>query len=328
MNAEVRSSNQTLIAGMLDPDRGISKAASNAVNEPLRLKAREDGFTRWIITPLPVTRADLDRAVDHNKPMIIKDMEPNSAGARVVGLGTGPSNWYMDTERYVVNFHRLQTVRYRADIGNLLTYDLDIRTVFNDLMLKDLLDEEDSKVITVIDSTCGGLDDGTGAYATAMGTVGYASVGAMGLKPLTYAFRGMGATVRKLNAAKALVNNQLIWDIVGIEADSVGRGITEEMFNNGFTRTNIMGKEIGITIKHELVSDTDMYLFAAEKYLGDFYVLQDVTVRSKAEDDMIEFYASAWEGMTFKNIAGLSKASFTGEYVGWRVSAANSSSGA
>jgi hypothetical protein len=50
----------------------------------IRRRIREEGFTRRIIPPVPVTNDDLDRVLTHDRPVIIEDMEPLSKGAKTI----------------------------------------------------------------------------------------------------------------------------------------------------------------------------------------------------------------------------------------------------
>jgi hypothetical protein len=47
--------------------------AQQAVNEYIRLRMREDGFSRRIIPPIQITNDELDRAVDTDRPVRVVD---------------------------------------------------------------------------------------------------------------------------------------------------------------------------------------------------------------------------------------------------------------
>jgi hypothetical protein len=311
--SDIRSKNEALINSFTCGDAGLEKTAAGGVNEYLRLRAREDGFTRRIQPPVPVTPADLDRQVDTVKPVIVKDMEPNTPGGYSVPFGSVPMNYYLDAPRYRVMFDRIMSYRFTADVANLLTYDLDIRQIFNDLMLKDILAEEDRKYIAVADASVGALNDktpGNTRYGR-LGATGYGEVGLMSRASLAFAMKAVPSTNYHLNPAKALVNNLTIWDVVALGRDEIGGDLSEEMFVNGFAERKIMGLDWLITIKTDLVQDDQMYQFAAPKFLGDFYVLEDVTVSVKHENYMFEMFAYEMIGATLKNEGAVAKASFT-----------------
>ena len=80
-----------------------------------------------------------------------------------------------------------------------------------------------------------------------------------------------------------------------------------------------MGLKWAITIKTDLVSDDELYMFAEPKYTGDFFVLDDVTISTKHEDYFIEFFAYECIGATIQNTASCAKVSFVGSQVDWRT---------
>ena len=178
LTSSFRADNEVLIESLRSDDKGLQKEAQNGVNDYLRLRAREDGFARRVQPPIDVTPADLDRQVDTVKPVIVKDMEPNTPGGYSVPFGTVPMNYYMDAPRYRIMFDRIMSYRFTADVANLLTYDLDIRQIFNDLMLKDILSEEDRKYIAVADTSVGPLNDKTAGNTRygRLGATGYGEV--------------------------------------------------------------------------------------------------------------------------------------------------------
>lgn len=326
IDPKTKAINEAVVTGLTSDDPFLQKKAENGVNDFLRLRAREDGFARRIQPPVPVTPADLDRDVSHVEPVIIKDMEPNSPGAYSVPFATVPKNHYIDAPRYRVMFDRIFSNRFYADVANLLTYDMDIRQIFNDNMLKDILAEEDRKYITLADDLCGTLDDTTTTRATTLGALGYVSVGALTRTSLADARKGLPSTNRHLNPTRCLINNITIHDVAALDRTDIGGDLAEEMFVKGFTEREIMGVYWMITIKTDLVANNVIYQFAAPKFLGDFYTLEDVTISTKHEDFMFEMWAYEMIGATIKNEAALCKAKFSGSFQGWTPADYGSSS--
>lgn len=321
IDPDVRARNQNVIEGLTSDSPSIQKEAQNGVNDYLRLRAREDGYARRVQPPISVTPNDLDRQVDTVKPVIVKDIEPDSPGAYSVPFGNVPMNHYMDAPRYRIMFERIMSHRFVADVANLLTYDLDIRQIFNDLMLKDILAEEDRKYTAVADQIAGPMNDTspvTNTRITEVGSMGYVTVGAWSRSALAYAMEGLPSTNRHLNPATALINNISIWRVVGqLDRLAVGGDLAEELFVNGFAERQIMGLQWMITIKTDLVATDDVYYFAAPKFLGDFYTMEDVTVSVKHENYLFEMFAYEMLGGTIKNTAAVAKAHFGGAQVDW-----------
>jgi hypothetical protein len=316
-----RANNQHLMDRLQSENASVRKEAAGDVNTYLRLRAREDGFSRRIQPPEPVVAANFDRQVDTVKPVIVKDMEPNSAGAYSVPFGTVPDNQWINARRYRVMFDRIMTYRYTADVADLLTYDMDIRQIFNDLMLKDLLFEEDRKYMYVVDTyIVGGQNDtnpATNPRLNLVGALGNITAGVMTRDSLAHSMKGLPSTNRHLNPASALVNNVTIWDVVALEREQIGGDLAEEMFTNGFAERTIMGLKWMVTIKTDLIPNDVIYHFAAPKFLGDFYTFEDVTVSTKHENFLFEMFGWEMIGATIKNEAAVARIEFSGSKQNW-----------
>jgi hypothetical protein len=316
-NPEVKMLNESIVNGLISSQDGLRKEAQEGVNDYLRLRMREDGFARRILPPVSVTPADLDRQVDTPKPVIVKDIEPTSAGAYTVPFGTTPMDHYIAAPRYRVMFDRILSRRYNADVNNLLTWDMDIRQILNDFLLKDIMAEEDRKFMLVVDAIAGTVN----TVNATLGSCQWITVGAMNRASLSHAMKGLPSTNRHLNPAMALVNNITIWDVVALTREEIGGDLAEELFVNGFAERQIMGLKWAITIKTDLVEDSELYMFAEPKYTGDFFVLDDVTISTKHEDYFLEFFAYESVGATIQNAAAVAKVTFDGTQRNWRTGA-------
>jgi hypothetical protein len=316
----IQASNETIVNGMKSQDASLQKEASNGVNDFLRLRAREDGFARRIIPPIQVSASDFDRQADTVKPVIVKDVEPNTPPAYSVPFGAVPFNQYIDAPRYRVMFDRIMSQRFTADVANLLTYDMDIRQIFNDLMLKDILAEEDRKFMVVVDTVVGPKNDATASNPrfVEVGAAGYVEAGPMDRVSLAHALKGLPSTDRHLNPSVALVNNVTICDVVALDRNEIGGDLAQEMFQNGFAEREIMGVKWYITIKTDLIADDSVYYFAGPKFIGDFYTFEDVTVSTKHENFLFEMFAYEMLGATIKNSAAVARVDFTGSLTAWK----------
>lgn len=316
----IKADNETLVNSLKSANPEIQKEASNGVNDFLRLRAREDGFARRIIPPIQVSASDFDRQADTVKPVIVKDVEPNTPPAYSVPFGAVPFNQYIDAPRYRVMFDRIMSQRFTADVANLLTYDMDIRQIFNDLMLKDILAEEDRKFMLVVDTVVGVKNDVTASNPrfVEVAAAGYIEAGPMDRVSLAHAMKGLPSTNRHLNPSVALVNNTTIWDVVALDRVEIGGDLSQEMFQNGFGEREIMGLKWYITIKTDLIADDTIYYFASPKFIGDFYTFEDVTVSTKHENFLFEMFAYEMLGATIKNSAAVARVDFTNTLSAWK----------
>ena len=137
MSPEIRSANETLLKCLTSNDSAVRKEAADMVSDYLRLKNREDGFARKILPPQTITSANLDRQVDTPDPVVVIDMEADSAGAQTIPFGTGPMSVNIEAGRYAVFLRRVISKRYQSDVARLLTWNMDIRQMLKDFLLKD-----------------------------------------------------------------------------------------------------------------------------------------------------------------------------------------------
>ena len=321
LNPQIQAENETMLHGLTSDDSMVQKTAANGVNDYLRLQAREDGFARRVQPPIGVTPTDLDRQVDTVKPVIVKDVEPNTPSAYSVPFGNVPLNHYIDAPRYRVMFDRIMSHRYIADVANLLTYDMDIRQIFNDLMLKDVLGEEDRKYMVAVNAAVGPQNDTnplTNPRLAEIGALGNVTVGAMDRTTLSHAMKGLASTTRHLSPSAGLINNVTIWDVVALDRIQIGGDLAEDMFKNGFAEMKVMNLNWLITIKTDLVPNDVIYYFAPPKFLGDFYTFEDVTVSTKHENFLFEMFAYEMIGATIKNRAAVARAKFVDPRAAWK----------
>jgi len=154
--------NKELIDRVLEASDGEVKQASAAGTNMIRRRIREEGFTRRIIPPQTVTNEDLDRVVNHDRPVMIEDMEPLSRGAKSIPFGDSADTEFYYGNKYLCVFNPITTPEFTKDINELRTYRMDLRQVITDNSLKDVQYEEDGKFIAMADAIVGteGSSDG------------------------------------------------------------------------------------------------------------------------------------------------------------------------
>jgi hypothetical protein len=294
------------LLNMLDTP-GMEKQAQDAVNDYIRVRMREDGFTRRILPPVQITNDELDRQADTDKPVKVVDKEPNSPGAISVPFGTLPINRYIRGPRFRVMFDRILTPRFTKDIEELRTYNMDIRQIMSDNAIKDMLTEEDSKWIAVTNT----LLVGQGVAVPETGTVQWRAIaGGITRDTVAEAMKIMPSTPNHLNPSTVLVNNVTIWDIVKFGRDEVGGDLSQELFERGFAEREIMGVRWIVSIKRDLVPDGTLFYYAEPKFLGKHFVLEDTTMYIDRKAYMLEFFAYECLGACIANVAAVARADF------------------
>ncbi len=121
--------NRALLEQMDKVEVGEVKSASAAGSNMLRRRIREEGFLRRIIPPQTVTNDDLDRVPEHDRPVIIEDMEPFSKGAKSISFGDSADTQFYYGGKYACVFNPITTPEWTEDINELRTYRMDLRQV-------------------------------------------------------------------------------------------------------------------------------------------------------------------------------------------------------
>lgn len=287
---------------------GQEKRAAMAVDDFTRVMAREDGFCRQILPPKTLSNSDLDRQLTV-EPVKIVDKEPGTPPAVTIPFGEQPLGVFLRAPRYPVRFANLATPRNIAEINLLRTWEMDIRQVMSDNQLKDLLEEEDRNFLSAVRAV---TTDTPGSNSPFSGNVHYEDLAAPVSRDAVFNARKiLNKLPGRLEAMTVLVNFVFIKDVLKWERPEAGGDLSEEMLRSGTFTTDLAGVKWISTIKRNLVTDSDMYLFAEPKALGRFYVLQDVTLWIKNEHMFIEWFSWETLGMTIGNAYGVGRAKFT-----------------
>jgi len=309
MDYPSRVRNHELLDFITSGDNSMEKRASTAVSEYTRLRVRDTGIWRHVIEPIPVTDADLTPQDDTDKNVILCEMDVESAGAKSVPYNTLPDNELMRGQRYRVVFDRVMSKRYEKDVAELRSYTMDLRQVVADNAIKDLLDEEDGKALRAVGSLIGA----PGSTVPETGTVQNRNyTGALDRVGWVEGLKTIQSTPNALSPATVLLNHLTVLELSKWGRDEVGGDLAEEIARNGFALRTFFGYKLLVTIKRDLVPDGTLFYFAGEKFLGKFFVLEDTTMSTKAEDYFISFFAYEEIGSTIANVAAVARVNYSG----------------
>jgi hypothetical protein len=323
---DIRTSNEEILAKILESGDGEVKTASTAGTNMIRRRVREDGFLRNIIPPETVTNADLDRVQQHDKPVIIEDMEPLSPGAVSLPFGGSADSTFYYGNKFIVVFNEVTTREYVKDINELRTYRMDLRQVITDNALKDVQAREDGDFITLVD-TIVGANPANWAGLNSSGAVvaqpGNASVSNAGIYQNWNIYGGftrdnmVEATKvienQNLNNGIVLINRPTFKNWAKMTRDIAGGELSQDLFKQGtkaLQSTEVLGVKHLVTIKRDLVPDNTIYLFTEPGFLGRFYQLTPLTMYVKKEMNFLRFSARETIGLAIANIAGVAQFNF------------------
>ena len=305
---------------------GEMKAAADAATDYTRLTLREEGLVRKILPPQTITEADLDAQLDTDKPVKIVEKEVQQPLSVSVPFGTLPTNTYMNMAKYRVDFARIVTENFVKDIQEVKTWNADIRNIFKDNAIKDMMTAEDVPFFNIVDSIVGTTGN---AASSLTGKVQYYDFSTTGGSPLSGApgfsrgtvvestkilSKGYGdatvATPIRLLPEVIVMNVNTGKEYLKFTRDQAGGDVSESFFKEGLTEGTFFGIKHIFTLKDDIVADGVAYQFAAPQFLGKFYELEAPTMFMEMRAYLLEFFVYSSIGLTIGNPYAVGKVKF------------------
>jgi len=314
-NLNIEVLNREIIDAITDADDGVIKSASSAGSNMIRRRIREDGFSRNILPPKTVTNDMLDRVAEHDRPVMIEDMEPDSRGAKSIPFGDTADTEFYYGNKYVCAFNVITTPEFTKDINELRTYRMDLRRVITDNALRDIQAEEDFQFLNAVDEIVGP----TPGVAGASGRVQFhefekSSVTGDHFDRADYVNVLSVLEDMNLNNGVFLMNRKTAKTFLTFDRSEIGGDLAQSLLTDGLSalqEAKIFGVKHLFTIKKDMVPDDTIYLFAEPSYLGKFYTLQEPTMYVEKKKDILRFSARETLSVTFANLSGVAKVQFT-----------------
>ena len=325
-------------------DEGRVKEAQDEGSRFIRSKLRQESFAREILEPVEIGADEIDRDEHTDQPKKIIEKEPDSVATFVTFKGSGARTFFRGP-RYSVSFGKIETEHFSKSKFELLTYQNDIRKILTDNSVKDMADVEDSKFMETVkasmdqvggpyfleadaraayagaptlatETTQGATSDWDVEEATDYKQVPMANLAASNKiycngAPLTkeliaQLFQSM--TMSKLPIGKILMTKAALMEVIKFDQTEVGNDVVGRHYSSGVDgEEKLFGVPVVTTIKNDIIGDDEIYLFAPEAYLGNFFLLQDATLFIKQEADMIEFWSYSAPGIGIGNANGIKR---------------------
>ncbi len=275
-------------------EEGRIKEAQNEGSAFIRTKLRQTAFSREVMTPIVLSDDEIDRDENTDLPKKIVEKEPDSVATFVTFKGTGPRTWFSGP-RYSVYFGKVESQRFNKSKFELMTYQNDIRKILSDNSVKDMADQEDGKFYeTAVAGVYGHSDQDLGLSGPLSGTNIKAALKAH--------------IARKQPIGKLLMTKQLYYDILDIPATTVGNDVASRHYDDGVEQEEkLFGIPVVTTIKNDIISEHEFWVFSPENWLGNFFLLQDATLFIKQEADMIEFWSYSAPGIGIANTKAITR---------------------
>lgn len=304
---DVQLLNRQMLGEIDKASDGDVKYASAAGTNMIRRRIREDGFLRRIIPPQTATNEMLDRVLEHDRPVIIEDMEPETRGAKTIPFGDSADVEFYYGNKFANVFFEVTTPEFVKDINELRTYKMDLRRVVTDNALKQMQDEEDGKFIAEIDDIVGAVN-GTGeaGYAQNFEIAG-------GLVRENYVDILSYLEDHNLNNGVFLMNRKTGKQFLKWTRDEIGGDLAQDTFKQGLSalsEATIMGVKHIFTIKRDLVPDNVVYIFGEPNFFGRMYELQATTMYVEKKKNFLKFQARETISVSLPNVAACAKAKF------------------
>jgi hypothetical protein len=281
-----------LFVERMSTQEGMDKTAA-AGQAYVRSFLRENAFSRKIIPPESLTRADLQRSTKHDTLIKIVDFEHPSSAAAINFRSAGRER-YLQGKRYAIPFFKVESDLFTKNEAELLAYEYPITKVIEENSIKDIMFVED-KVF---------LDAVNGAVNTSGKRIASAST-KVDRSNLNNLFKMID--VDKLQSATVLMTNVDFDDWQTQQATDVGSAIAGELVVSGYKYEQIMRRKLVVTNKTDLLAPGHIFAFTDPGYLGHFFILNDVKFWIKKEADKI--FWKTWEhvGMGIANLRSVSK---------------------
>lgn len=281
-----------LFVERLDSPEGIQKTAA-AGSAFVRAVMREVAFSRRILPPESVTRADCTRSTKHDTLIKIVDIEPDSKAFAVNFRGEAEEK-YIQGKRYALPFFKIESQKFQKSEGELLAYDYPITKVIEENSIKDLQAVEDEKFIEYAEAAINLTSKRIVSTDTQVDR-----------RNLTSLFKMIDSD--RLSVGVTLMNNVDYDDWLVQDATEIGSPLASEITVSGYKYDTILKRKLVVTNKSDVVAPGHIWAFTEPAYLGNFFILNDTKFWIKKEADMIIWKTWEYIAEGFGNIRSLAK---------------------
>lgn len=288
-NISAATINELFISKLNTPE-GMEKVAQEG-SAFIRQKLREVSFARKIINPQYVTKADLQRSINHDGLVKIVDIEPDSK-AMVVNFRGNPDFRYVVGDRFEIPFFMVSSEEFQKTEEELLAYEMPLTEVIERNSVLDIQRIEDENFIATIDASIAAEGVATtvsGLYKTANSEIG--SIPKDKVKGLFDLLDGSELRADTLLMDSTMFNRLFLYD-----ATTVGDAVGSEMHVNGYSYATLFGRKLVVSNKVKKQDGSDLlnnkiYAFTSQDFLGQFLVLNDTKFFIEKRKNIITFAA-------------------------------------
>ena len=306
--------------------------------EFIRDHLREESFCRKILNAKTIDPSDCQVSLTHDTLIRIEEIEPQST-AMSMGFRGEPTARYINAPRFAIGFFTISSEKFEKVEQELLAYRMPITKVIEDNSVKDIQEIEDREFVSHCESMVefmqndvnGAAAAFTSALVAAGATLGGLDVNAAGLRGAKIkgqlalaAAPAIDFNIRPVlrpdfvNLFKVLIGKRLQperlllseadWtDVLQWTVADMGDKIQSETVVDGYKYSMLLGMKCVRTIKNNILTDGNVYIFAAPEFFGYFYILNEVKFYIDKIANRIMW--QSWEdvGMGFGNVSAVAK---------------------
>jgi len=273
----------------------------------IRTKLREVAFSRKVINPVYVTKADLQRSTQHDQLVKIVDIEPDSSAMQITLRGQ-PTVRYVEGDRFEVSFFNISSEEFQKTEEELLAYEMPVTEIIERNSVKDIQRIEDTAFMAAVEAAITASGKST-TYAPAVsGTIEMGAFVKL-FNLLEMGSDGLGSNPLKTDLV--LMNQTDFNKFAALPATTIGSAVAGEQYINGYRYDTILGKKLIVTNKGDLVAPKAIYAFAAQEFLGKFFVLNDTKFWVEKKRNLIKWSAYETIGMAIANNLAMAKLTLT-----------------
>ena len=252
----------------------------------LRQKIREDSFFRIILPPQIVSRAETVRSTKHRSVVMIKDIEPDTPAAIPIDFRGSTESQYIVGDRYEIPFMQISSKEMQIKQYELLSYEMPITDVIRQHTEKEIAKAEDQAFMNAVRAalTISGNTVSPSGSGTTENTVNK--------KHFAELFKKHD--LKHLKSSYLLIPLAMYEDIVAWDYSLLGNELVKEVTIGGYSYPTLMGRQIIVTNKDDLVPANVAYAFTSQEYLGHSFLLEeDLVFDMIREYDLFRF--KGWE---------------------------------
>lgn len=312
-NLPAREWSSEVVDRWLSSDEEEQKVAAMSMEDYVRHSNYEMSFTNQIFSNTPFKQEELVPKLDTDQPIIMIEIEPDSAGAVQVDLDGDLAETFTPYGRRVeMTFQEIVTQRITKSQPELMAYRYNFRTVLTDLMALRMSYVKDSAFMRGSDACL--APSGTNLlYTGKPNNYSWGNGNYWSYERFMRSQNLMRHHENSIEPATCLYNHLMLAAMnTQLRVDFAGTTVAVDMFtktNAEFNIPNFAGKMIS-TIKKNLVTTGKYYFYGPENQVGRFTQMIDPTMSVENRKLRISFQMYEIWGLLFINQAGVAGTTF------------------